>query len=65
MGGLGSAVSEYLSSVCPVPVIRHGVEDEFGRSGAAQKVLEAYHLTAEGIAEKVRQAIAIKSALSL
>ena len=23
-------------------VIRHGVEDEFGRSGAAQKVLEAY-----------------------
>ena len=64
-GGLGSAVSEYLSSVCPVPVIRHGVEDEFGRSGAAQKVLEAYHLTAEGIAEKVRQAIAIKSALSL
>ena len=65
VGGLGSAVSEYLSSVCPVPVIRHGVEDEFGRSGAAQKVLEAYHLTAEGIAEKVRQAIAIKSALSL
>ena len=65
VGSLGSAVSEYLSSVCPVPVIRHGVEDEFGRSGAAQKVLEAYHLTPEGIAEKVRQAIAIKSALSL
>ena len=25
VGGLGSAVSEYLTSVCPVPVIRHGV----------------------------------------
>lgn len=65
VGGLGSAVSEYLTSVCPVPVIRHGVEDEFGRSGAAQKVLEAYHLTPAGIAEKVRQALTLKQALTL
>ena len=65
VGGLGSAVSEYLPSVCPVPVIRHGVEDEFGRSGAAQKVLEAYHLTPVGIADKVRQALTLKQALTL
>lgn len=65
VGGLGSAVSEYLTSVCPVPVIRHGVEDEFGRSGAAQKVLEAYHLTPAGIADKVRQALTLKQALIL
>lgn len=65
VGGLGSAVSEYLTSVCPVPVIRHGVEDEFGRSGAAQKVLEAYHLTPEGIADKVREALTLKQALTL
>ena len=65
VGGLGSAVSEYLTSVCPVPVIRHGVEDEFGRSGAAQKVLEAYHLTPVGIADKVRQALTLKQALTL
>lgn len=65
IGGLGSAVSEYLSSVCPVPVIRHGVEDVFGRSGAAQKVLDAYAINAEGIAEKVRQALHVKDALSL
>lgn len=65
VGGLGSAVSEYLTSVCPVPVIRHGVEDEFGRSGAAQKVLEAYHLTPAGIADKVRQALTFKQALTL
>lgn len=65
VGGLGSAVSEYLSKVCPVPVIRHGVEDEFGRSGAAQKVLEAYAITAEGIAEKVREAVIIKKSLSV
>lgn len=65
VGGLGSAVSEYLTSVCPVPVIRHGVEDELGRSGAAQKVLEAYHLTPAGIADKVRQALTLKQALTL
>lgn len=65
VGGLGSAASEYLTSVCPVPVIRHGVEDEFGRSGAAQKVLEAYHLTPAGIADKVRQALTLKQALTL
>lgn len=65
VGGLGSAVSEYLTSVCPVPVIHHGVEDEFGRSGAAQKVLEAYHLTPAGIADKVRQALTLKQALTL
>lgn len=65
VGGLGSAVSEYLTSVCPVPVIRHGVEDEFGRSGAAQKVLEVYHLTPAGIADKVRQALTLKQALTL
>ena len=51
IGGLGSAVSEVLAEQCPVPVVRHGVNDEFGRSGPAAKVLEAYGLTAEKIAE--------------
>ena len=33
LGGLGAAVAEYLSENDPVPVVRHGVNDEFGRSG--------------------------------
>ena len=60
VGGLGSAVTECLSSAYPVPVVRHGVEDVFGRSGAAQKVLAAYGLTVEGIVDKVRRAISLK-----
>ena len=60
VGGLGSAVCEALSGACPVPVVRHGVEDQFGRSGAAQKVSAAYGLTVEGIVDKVRQAISLK-----
>lgn len=61
VGGLGSAVAECLSGAFPVPLVRHGVEDVFGRSGAAQKVLAAYGLTVEGIVDKVRQAISLKA----
>ena len=60
IGGLGSAVCELLSARCPVPVIRHGVNDQFGRSGKAPLVLQAYGLTAEVIAEKAREAVEIK-----
>ena len=59
-GGLGAAVTEYIAGVCPVPVVLHGVEDEFGRSGKAQAVLEAYGLTPAKIAEKAKAAIALK-----
>ena len=60
MGGLGAAVCEYLSEACPVPVVRHGVNDEFGRSGKAPLVLEAYGITAEKIAECAKKAISLK-----
>ena len=60
IGGLGSAVADYLAGVYPVPVVRHGVNDEFGRSGKAAEVLEAFGLTAVGIVEKVRAALALK-----
>lgn len=60
MGGLGAAVCEYLSGVCPVPVVRHGVNDEFGRSGKAPLVLEAYGLTAAKIAECAKKAVSLK-----
>lgn len=60
IGGLGSAVSEYLSGTCPVPVVRHGVEDVFGRSGKAQKVLEHFGLTAQNIADRAQKALAMK-----
>ena len=61
LGGLGAAVAEYISENYPVPVVRHGVQDEFGRSGKAQLVLKAYKLTAEEIAAKAKLAIDKKS----
>lgn len=60
VGGLGEAVCSCVGENCPVPVIRHGVEDVFGRSGKALDVLEYYGLTAEGIAEKARRAVKLK-----
>ena len=60
VGGLGGAVAEFVIENCPVPVVRHGVNDEFGRSGKAAEVLEAYGLTADGLCGRVREALAKK-----
>lgn len=60
VGGLGGAVCEFLSGKYPVPVVRHGVDDEFGRSGTANAVLEYFGLTPEGIAAKAREALSLK-----
>lgn len=61
IGGLGGAVCEVVSLHHPVPVIRHGVKDEFGRSGAAKAVLSAYGLTAQDLARTVRHAMEKKA----
>lgn len=60
LGGLGGAVSEVVASEQPVPVVRVGVRDCFGRSGNALELLKLYHLTAEDIALAAKQAIQLK-----
>ncbi len=60
IGGLGSAVAEVLSEECPVPVLRLGVEDTFGKSGPALELLKIFGLDAKHIAEKARKAVALK-----
>ena len=60
IGGLGGAVAEVLSEVCPVPVVRHGVEDTFGKSGPGKELLEYFGLNAQGIVEKVKIALSLK-----
>ena len=60
IGGLGSAVSEAVCEACPVPVLKVGVEDKFGRSGKVQPLLELYGLTVANIVAKAKAAIALK-----
>jgi len=60
IGGLGSAVCETLAETCPVPVLRVGVNDMYGRSGKVPPLLEMYGLTAANIAAKAKAVIALK-----
>ena len=54
IGGLGEAVSSLLAEKCPTRVKRVGVNDEFGHSGPAAKVLKEFGLSAERIVEVVK-----------
>ncbi|PWM38723.1 MAG: transketolase [Clostridiales bacterium] len=60
IGGLGGAVCELICEQGKCPVIRHGVEDQFGKSGPAADLLDLFELNAEGIAEKARYAVSLK-----
>jgi transketolase len=59
-GGLGGAVCELVCAEFPVPVIRIGLNDEFGQSGTATELQEHYHLTAPWIVKAANTAIAKK-----
>ena len=49
IGGLGSAISEVLTSKYPARLERIGIEDEFGRSGKAEELMDFYGLNADRI----------------
>lgn len=60
-GGLGGAVCELLSAEFPVPIVRVGMNDEFGQSGTPDELLEHYHLTAPWIVKAAKSAMKKKS----
>ena len=57
IGGLGGAVAEVLSEQCPTKMLRIGVQDTFGESGPAVKLLAKYELDAEGIYKQIKKFI--------
>ena len=57
IGGLGEAVSSYLSEVCPTPVTKIGIYDEFGHSGPAVDLLKEFGLSAENIEATVKKVL--------
>ena len=56
-GGLGSAVSEYLSQNAPVRMKIMGLPDETLYSGTNKQVFEHYGLTSDGIAQTIRKGL--------
>ncbi|MFA4849312.1 MAG: transketolase C-terminal domain-containing protein [Methanoregula sp.] len=49
IGGLGSAISDVLTSEYPIFHIKIGVDDTFGESGDYKSILKKHNLTAENV----------------
>jgi transketolase len=57
MGGLGSAVTEVLSRLHPVPVEFVGMFDSFGESGTPAELMNKYKMTSKHIAEACQKVL--------
>lgn len=55
IGGLGSAVCDALCEAYPVPVLKVGINDVYGESGPALKLIEKYGLDAKSIYNSVKE----------
>lgn len=53
IGGLGSAVAEVLAGGSFCPLLRIGVQDEFGQSATADELLDVYGLTGPKVAQRI------------
>lgn len=61
IGGLGSAVAEVVcESDTPVPVVKVGVNDTYGKSGKATDLIPVFGLDAQSVAGKVKEALNLK-----
>jgi transketolase len=56
-GGFGSAVTEFLSEVLPMPVKRIGINDRFGESGAPNELIEYFGLSGGKLAKTIEDFI--------
>ena len=59
-GGLGDAVAAVLAEECPTPMRRLAVEDQFGEVGDIDYLRGRFHLTAQGVKDKVQEVLRIK-----
>lgn len=57
MGGMGSAVAEFLTANYPVPIEFIGMPDCFGESGTPEELLEKYGMTAKHIIKAVKKVL--------
>ncbi|MFH1610633.1 MAG: transketolase family protein [Patescibacteria group bacterium] len=57
IGGLGSAVAEYLSKNKPVPIEMIGVQDRWGESGDPDELIEKFGMGVDSIIKAVKKVI--------
>ena len=63
IGGLGSALSEWIAANNPIPLEMVGVKDIFGQSGSSSELMEIMGLTQTDICEAARRAVGRKNSL--
>ncbi|MGC8651198.1 MAG: transketolase family protein [Minisyncoccia bacterium] len=56
-GGMGSAISEFLSANYPIKMYFMGVNDAFGESGTAEELIKKHQLDSQSIKNKVKEII--------
>ncbi len=61
IGGLGAAVCEAVCATRPVPVIRVGIPDRFGESGAYPEILRRAGVDSESIVSSAQRAMALRA----
>lgn len=61
IGGMGSAVAEYLSQNYPVPIEIIGTENTFGESGDGYELLEKYNISTKEIIKRVKKVLKRKN----
>lgn len=60
LGGMGSAISEFLSEVHPAVTRRIGMADTFGTSGEPAELLAHFGLDAKAVVEASKELISVK-----
>ncbi len=61
IGGLGSAVAEFLSESSPAPVLRVGLHDTFAETGPYDALLDRFGMGVDDIVKQANAAIAMKN----
>lgn len=54
-GGFGGAIAELLSEQLPTPLLRIGMYDRFGESGAPDQLLEHFGMTGETMTPRINE----------
>jgi len=60
VGGLGGAVCEALADVCPVPIVRVGINDVFGETGPHEALLDRLGLAVQNIVSGATQVLRLR-----
>lgn len=63
IGGLGGAVAETISSSCPAPLVRVGINDQFAETGPYDVLLDRYGMSVADIVNAARDAVKMKKSV--